>query len=332
VPIQIVDNRNLLQATYGLYAQDRWQILPRLALDYGLRWDQLIGFIHGSELSPRIGVTYQLKPGITMLHAGAAIYFVPPPAEFLATEDIDRFLGTTAQPPIRQNSPPKPMTQYFFDIGIDHALPFRLQLGVDAFFELERNVLDEGQFGSSLIFAPVNYQHGRIYGAQATASYDSASALSAYLNFAYTVAEANKVVSGQFNFEPAELAYIDRHYISLDQGQLFTASAGFTYRWRDFLVSTAITVGSGLRTGFANTAMMPPYAQVDASLGRSVTLRGVGNVDGRLIVVNLFDRIYQFHNGSGIGVGDTPQYMPRRALYFDVKLPLSTSRRRGANP
>jgi outer membrane receptor protein involved in Fe transport len=224
------------------------------------------------------------------------------------------------------------MTQYFFDVGIDHALPFRLQLGIDAFFEVEHNVLDEGQFGSSLIFAPVNYQHGRIYGAQATASYDSARGLSAYLNFAYTVAQANKVVSGQFNFDPAELVYIDRHYISLDQGQLFTASAGFTYRWHHFLVSTAITVGSGLRTGFANTEMMPPYAQVDASLGRSFALPGVGNIDGRLIVVNVFDRIYQFHNGSGIGVGDTPQYMPRRALYFSIKLPLSRGSTRPANP
>jgi hypothetical protein len=329
LPFLIVDNHNLMQAMYGLYVQDRWQPLPELTINCGLRWDQLLGFIRGSQVSPRLGASYELDPATT-LHAGAAVYFVPPPTEFLATEDIDRFVNTTAEPSILQNSPPKPMADYFFDLGIRHSFPFHLQLGVDGFFELERDVLDEGQFGSSLIFAPINYRLGRVYGAEATASYELPGSLSAYLNFAYTVAQASQVVSGQFNFDPAEFAYIANHYIALDQGQLFTTSAGFAYRWHGFVATTAITFGSGLRTGFANTAMMPPYTQVDASLGRSFSgVPWLGRIDTRLSIVNLFDRIYQFHNGSGIGVGNVPQYMPRRALYFDLKVPLPPGNKAG---
>ncbi len=326
LPFLIVDNRNLVQAMYGLYVQDRWQPLPALTIDCGLRWDQLVGFIRGGQVSPRLGASYELEPDTTV-HAGGAVYFVPPPSEFLATEDIDRFVNTTAEPSILENSPPKPMADYFFDLGIRHAFPLHLQLGVDGFFELERDALDEGQFGSSLIFAPINYRLGRVYGAEATASYELPHRLSAYLNFAYTVAQASQVVSGQFNFDPAEFAYIADHYIALDQGQLFSTSGGFVYRWRGFVATTTVTFGSGLRTGFANTAMMPPYAQVDASIGRSFDgLPVLGRADARLSVVNLFDRIYQFHNGTGIGVGSVPQYMPRRTLYFDLKVPLPAAR------
>jgi hypothetical protein len=322
LPFLIVDNHNLMQSMYGLYVQDRWQPLAGLTVDCGVRWDELVGFIGGGQVSPRLGASYQLDRATT-LHAGAAVYFVPPPTEFLATEDIDRFVNTTAEPGILRNSPPKPMADYFFDLGMRHRFSFGLQLGVDGFFELERDVLDEGQFGSSLIFAPINYRLGRIYGAEATGSWQLRDSLSAYVNFTYTVAQASQVVSGQFNFDPQEFSYIASHYIALDQGQLFTTSAGLAYRWHGFVATSAITFGSGLRTGFANTAMMPPYTQVDASIGRTFDgVPMVGRVDARVSVVNLLDRIYQFHNGSGIGVGSVPQYMPRRALYFNFKVPL----------
>ena len=63
---------------------------------------------------------------------------------------------------------------------------------------------------------------------------------------------------------------------------------------------------------------MPPYVQLDGGATREFDIPGIGTAHGRLSVINLLDKIYQFHNGSGIGVGMVPQYMPRRALYFGV--------------
>ena len=40
----------------------------------------------------------------------------------------------------------------------------------------------------------------------------------------------------------------------------------------------------------------------------------VGNVEGRLAVINVFDRSYLLRDGSGVGVG-APQYGARRTLY-----------------
>lgn len=331
IPITIVDNHNFLQALYGFYIQDRLQPTDRLGINLGVRWDQLVGFLTGRQASPRIAVTYQLSPCGTTLHSGAAIYFVPPPSEFVEVEDLEKFEFTTAAPTVLQNSRPKPMTNDYFDIGLSQAIAEHANADVNAFFELQRNVLDEGQFGSSLIFSPINYRSGRTYGVEASAQYLNPGGLSTYFNFSYLVAQVEDVVSGQFNFDPAELAYIANHYIFIDQGQMFTASSGITYTLHGFVGSLTATAGSGLRSGFANTHTMPPYVQLDAGVIRDFDIPGVGTAHGRLSVINLLDKIYQFHNGSGIGVGMVPQYMARRALYFGIGFGVA-SRGTGGHP
>ena len=37
------------------------------------------------------------------------------------------------------------------------------------------------------------------------------------------------IISSQFNFDPADLAYIANNYIYLDHDQTYTASAGIAY-------------------------------------------------------------------------------------------------------
>ena len=40
----------------------------------------------------------------------------------------------------------------------------------------------------------------------------------------------------------------------------------------------------------------------------------MGKVEGRLALINLFDKSYLLRDGSGVGVG-APQYGARRSLY-----------------
>jgi hypothetical protein len=325
VPIAIVDDHNFMQGLYGLYIQNRIRPADGLSINFGVRWDQMVGFLTGHQVSPRIALTYQPFIGGPILHSGAAIYFVPPPSEFIGAEDLQKFAMTTAAAKVPENSKPKPMTNYYFDVGIRQAIARNLEMGIDTFFQLQRDVLDEGQFGSSLIFSPINYRHGRDYGVDATADYRGDNGLSSYMNFAYIVAQVEDVVSGQFNFDPAELAYIANHYVFIDQGQMFSASGGITYKLYGFLFTLTATAGSGLRSGFANTHTMPPYAELDGGVLRDFDLPGIGAAHARMSVINLLDKIYQFHNGSGIGVGSVPQYMPRRALYFGIGAAFSNS-------
>ncbi|MBV8772448.1 MAG: hypothetical protein JO166_08985 [Deltaproteobacteria bacterium] len=48
------------------------------------------------------------------------------------------------------------------------------------------------------------------------------------------------VDTGQFNFDPSELTYMDSHYFVLDHTALFTVSGGAAYRWGDWLFATDI--------------------------------------------------------------------------------------------
>ena len=98
-----------------------------------------------------------------------------------------------------------------------------------------------------------------------------------------------------------------------------TASAGASYRFasRTTLGADAL-FGSGLRSGFANSAHLPGYTQVNASLAQAFDFGGgLGKLEGRLSVLNVFDRVYELRDGTGIGVG-APQFGPRRAVYASV--------------
>jgi len=107
--------------------------------------------------------------------------------------------------------------------------------------------------------------------------------------------------------------------VHLDHDQAVTASAGVSYRVsaRTTLGADAL-FGSGLRSGFANSQHLPAYTQVNASLQQSFDFgSGLGKVDGRLSLLNVFDRRYELRDGTGIGVG-APQFGPRRSLYASV--------------
>jgi hypothetical protein len=75
--------------------------------------------------------------------------------------------------------------------------------------------------------------------------------------------------------------------------------------------------GGGLRRGFANTASLPSYFQLNLSMEHAFRLPGLGKLDARLIVINALDRVYELRDGSGIGVG-APQFGARRWVYLGL--------------
>jgi outer membrane receptor protein involved in Fe transport len=312
VPEPIVDNTALVQWLYGIYLQDEWKPLPKLTINYGVRFDLYDGLTRSDQASPRVGAVYQLFEG-TALHAAYARYFTPPPLEAVSGEDIQKFAGTTNEPVVLADSNISPERAHYFDAGVTQNLPYDLKVDLDSYYKKSTDLIDEGQFGPTLIFTPFNYNKGRQYGVEFTTSLNRKN-LTAYTNFAYSVAQGINIVSDQFLFDPDELAYIKNHYIFLDHDQTFAASWGAAYNWDGFLFTLDGLYGSGLRTGFANTGNQPFYIQFDAAIVKKVTVPDVGQLEGRIAVVNLGDWIYQIRSGSGIGVF-APQYGPRRAVY-----------------
>ncbi|HJU10894.1 MAG TPA: TonB-dependent receptor [Candidatus Binataceae bacterium] len=315
-PEAIVDNTALTSWLYGLYVQDEWKPIRRLTINYGVRFDLYDGLTRSDQASPRVGVVYQLFEK-TALHAAYARYFTPPPLEAVSAQSVYRFVGTTNEPAVRTNSNIAPERAHYFDAGITQNLPYGLKAGLDSYYKKSRDLIDEGQFGPTLIFTPFNYDKGRQYGVEFTTSLTREN-LTAYTNFAYSVAQGINIVSDQFLFGADELAYIKNHYVFLDHDQTFTASWGIAYNYDGFLFTLNGVYGSGLRSGFANTGNQPFYVQFDAGVVKHLVLPTIGHVEGRVAVVNLGDWIYQLRSGSGIGVFAS-QYGPRRTVLGGLK-------------
>jgi len=315
VPETLSDASQKTGYLYSAYLQDEWKLSSRLTLNYGLRFDGMDEYVQAHQVSPRVSLVYQLTPSTT-LHAGYARYFTPPSFELVSSQTISQFNHTTNASAVTQNDPVQPERDDYYDLGVIQQFGPALKVGLDAYYKKADQLLDEGQFGTALIYTPFNYAQGRVYGLEFTGNYKYGD-LSAYVNIAYSRAQGTDVDSAQFNFDAAELAYISNHWVYLDHDQRVTASYGCAYVLGRTTFSADATVGSGLRAGFANTEKLPWYMQLNLGVTHHFDESVIGRFDVRLSLINALGRVYELRDGSGIGVG-APQYGPYRAVYAGV--------------
>ncbi|MFZ0693521.1 MAG: TonB-dependent receptor, partial [Alphaproteobacteria bacterium] len=320
-PTSIADSGGKTGWTYSAYLQDEWKLTPTLTLNYGARFDVLNAYTDASQLSPRVNAVWKPENDTTF-HAGYSRYFTPPAMELISGESIAKFAGTTGYPagytstapPL--DSPILPERADYFDIGADRVFLPGLKLGVDGYYKLASDLIDEGQFGAPIILSVFNYAHANVYGVEFSGSYNLGN-WSTYANLSYGRERATQVVSQQFNFSPADLAYIASNYIYTDHSQWVTASGGISYNWLGTRLSADLLYGSGLRQdadGIPNGGTVPPYIQVNLGVSRRFENAPGGPIEARLNLINAFDEIYEIRSGTGVGVF-APQYGPRIGLF-----------------
>lgn len=321
-PIFIQDDSRIDGRIWSAYVQDEWKATKAFTINYGLRYDKVNTVVDESQLSPRLGLVYDVSKDLR-LHAGYARYFTPPPTEKIDTTSVQKFAGTTNSLPSDANTAVRSERSNYYDVGVAYQVTPQLTLGIDGYHRKIRHLQDEGQFGNALIFSAFNYEQGRIYGLDLSATYKDRP-FSAYVNVGYAHARAKGIESGQFHFGPDELDYISANWVHLDHEQRLSGSAGAAYRLDSGVTLSADALyGSGLRNGFANTGHLPSYATVNAAVAKTFDLGGsFGKLDVRIAIVNLFDRAYELRDGSGIGVG-APQWGMRRTVYLAINKPFS---------
>ena len=336
-PFAITDDVHKVGWLAGVYVQDEWKITDKLTMNAGLRFDQMWQFVDANQLSPRLGFTYKPFEGTTF-HAGYARYFTPPVLVEAAPVNFALFNNTTGAVANPLGSPLLPERSHYFDAGIDQKIVFgcttsgqkdctTLDLGLDAYYKIATDLLDNGQFGQALILSGFNYAKGVSQGVEFSAKFHSGN-FQAYANLAVAQEKATQPVSNQFLFDNAtpvpdlgnltEFQYLSTHWIYTDHNQYVTGSAGLSYRWNGTTFSTDMIYGSGLRTGDANIDALAPYAQFNVGLARDFDMPDHQPVTVRFDVVNVFNTIYQIRNGSGIGVFAS-QYGPRRGFFLGIK-------------
>jgi len=359
-PETITDDVAKLGWLLGVYAQDEWKVTDKFTINAGLRFDQMYQYVDANQLSPRLSFTY--KPfETTTFHAGYARYFTPPVLVEAAPADIALFNSTTGAPPAGQpNSPVLPERSHYFDAGVDQKIPFgcsapaardctTLDLGVDAYYKIATDLIDNGNFGQALVLSAFNYAEGINEGIEFSAKFKSGN-FQAYGNLAVAQQKATDPVSNQYLFDNATpladlggltaYQYAQTHWIITDHSQTVTGSAGAAYQfcgrpayagesfgglpgadgpsWCGIRLSSNMIYGSGLRTGDDNIDHEPPYAQFNAGIAREFLLPNDAKpMTVRFDVVNVFDTIYQIRSGTGIGVF-APQYGPRRGYFLGV--------------
>jgi TonB dependent receptor/Carboxypeptidase regulatory-like domain/TonB-dependent Receptor Plug Domain len=321
-PITIVDNHNQAAWLLGFYLQDEWRPLPQLKINFGARWDWMSAFVTQNQFSPRLGAEYEVRRG-TILHAGYARYFKVPPLDQVALGTVQKFADTTNAAPVNSgNDKIEAETDDYFDVGIRQRILEHLNVGVDGFFKLGHNQLDLSQLGSLVVTAPLNYRQSRAWGSDFSLAYQDEK-LVAYFNFSYAILQAKYIKAGAFLADDAdEIAYVANHWVNTDDNQMFSSSAGASYRLWGFLFTSDAIWGSGYRRGFANSGELPPILQFNAGIVRSLKLPALSEAECRLSVINLFNHPYQIRNGTGIGVFSA-SYGPRRAIYGGIKIPLT---------
>lgn len=318
-PITIVDNSTHDAWTLSAYLQDELQITPQLTLNVGGRYDHYKAYRSESQFSPRVNLVWE-PTGTTTIHVGYSRYFSPPPFELVASTSIAKFVGTSAEPEVLTDTTPYAERQHYFDAGFQQKIGPDFTFGVDGYYRISRNLIDEGQFGAPIILTPFNYQYGRIKGMNAYFNYKQGPWL-LYGNLAYAKAQGKQITSSEFSFSSDDLAYIHNHYIYLDHDQTWTASAGASYAFEDgalkgLRLGSTMIYGSGLRADgdVPNGAKLPPYAQFNLAV--SYELAGPG-VQLRFDVENLFDHQYEIRDGTGVGVG-APEWGPRRGFFVGI--------------
>jgi outer membrane receptor protein involved in Fe transport len=318
-PFTISANGGNSGLTAGIYLQDEWRLTDHLTLNYGARYDLFdVSFDHEWQISPRANLVWEINHATTA-HIGYARYFMPPTLQYIPPSTVKAFESSTDAPFNGRDDPQKVERDNYFDAGLSRQITAPWQVTVDAFCKLARNLLDDGQFGSAVILNNFNYTSGTVYGAELGSTY-KLGPFSAYANYSYVQTWARNFDSVENEFPNNELTYLAAHPIQLDHQGRFTGSGGLSCTFvNDTRLYSDFLYGDGLRAGFANLERLPAYWTENVGVDHvwHVHSKGIRELKVRFDCLNLFDRVYEIRDGTGVGIA-APAYGPRRAFYAGI--------------
>ena len=318
-PGTILDDARKLGTSESLYLQDQWTLTKAVTFNYGVRYDRVSAFIQEHQWSPRLNLSIKSSED-TAYHAGYSRYFTPPSQELLSQSSINKYANTTSASEVSYSGPVKVERSNYYDLGVSHKVSAQLSVTADAYYKQITNLLDEGQFGQALILSPFNYAKGYAKGLELAALYSEQN-WGTFLNLSMQKAQGTDIISGQATFGASALAYIADHYVYLDHNQTFSASGGANTKIGEYKLSGDFIYGSGLRKtpegGAPNSATLPDYITFNTNVTRTWKDTAIGSIEGRVALLNLFDRSYALRDGTGIGVG-APQFGARRTLFVGI--------------
>ncbi len=291
----------------GIYLQDEWKITSQLTLNVGLRFDQMYKSVDANQFSPRVSLVYTPFDGTT-LHAGYARYFTPSPQVAAGPTNVAQHDGTVQQSETCGGNIPGvndkpcdavlPERSHYFDLGLTQKIFPGLEVGVDAYYKIARDVLDDGQLGAALVLDAFNYEKAINKGIEFKANY-ALSNFSVYGNLAIADQKGKNIISNQYLIGADDLAYIADHYIHGPLpghyrlgGPVLSLGRNALQRRHDLRQWTAHDA-----PGVPNGGHVPAYTQVNLGVSHEFHWADQKPTTLRFDVVNVFDEIYEIRDG-----------------------------------
>ena len=185
--------------------------------------------------------------------------------------------------------------------------------GEDNYFRIDRHYLDEGQFGGVPIDAPLNYKRGYGGGVENTLTYNLPN-LSLRLNVFVVARRRHRRRDRTVQLRSGASWRILTDTILFSITRRWSAvPAAIAYRWRDYLFTFDGLFSSGLRGGFANQDATAESWQFNLSASRFFHIPKLGQVENRIILLNIFDRTNLIRPAEGIGVSRPPTVRESRS-------------------
>jgi outer membrane receptor for ferrienterochelin and colicins len=298
-------------AQIGIYAQDKWQPSPALAVSYGLRYDHSTGFVGGWQLSPRIGVNIA-PDGKNIVHFYYGRLYAAP-----ALEDVRQACVALSGCPSVPVYDLKPEQDSYFEMGVAHQFSPTLHGYINYFKRTAVNVLDTTQLLNTPLFAVFNNARGRAEGVELRLDGRTLRGDSWYFSGTVSSAEAAGVSGSTFLFPPGPS---NDSFQPEDHDQTYAANAAYTHRFgRDagWFATLQSEYGSGYPVQFqSGPDRLPTHLTFNVALGKEAKRGSFGfdvNVD------NLLNHQYIIKMANGF---NTTQISSGRKLFFRLTAPL----------
>jgi hypothetical protein len=246
------------------YAQDTVR-LGAVTVSAGLRLDHYALLVDDAALSPRLAVSWNVRPLGVVVHGSYDRIFGTPPFENLLVSAAPASrLGVGFYLPV------KAAHGNYYEAGITRALGGQVRLDATYFRREVDDFKDDDPLLNTGVSFPIAFRHASIRGVEVKLSLPRWRGLSGYVSYANTIGIGQYPISGGLfldNDDAALLQSTDRFPISQDQRN--TARAWVRYQlvprvW----TSWSASYNSGLPT--EDVSGLPPEAFLIAQYGANV--------------------------------------------------------------
>ena len=229
----------------GLFVQDHIR-LGNFAANLGLRFDRYSLLVEDNAVSPRIALSYYVRPAELQLHASYDRIFQPPPIENLLLSsgatglDIDEVEEALPVPLSRAN---------FFEVGLRKPLGGAVRLDVNHYWRTFRNYIDDDVFLNTGVSFPITFDTARIEGTEVRLEIPLWRRVSSFVSYSNMLGRASSPVTGGLFIEGGEAEElregVEHFPISQDQRNTVAAQVRFEPHRRIWF-SVGARYGSGL--------------------------------------------------------------------------------------